>query len=277
MRGDGNDHARLRGRGLEGGVPTGIRTPVATVKGLCPRPLDDGDAETGFTQFPQAERKLEGRRWWSQAGSNRRPPACHAGALPAELWPHGWKREIVKGCFAKRQHFRASGSVVACAPLRKRAAVSCRGVGPASVRARFDPRPATPVYRTRKCRPDNAVRCCPVQCAGQSDTETLARGGARAPASSADWRSVPGVKDAGRVRIRKHRVHDLQALGLRSHASAASAFSRILAARIGPFPFLRPLAGKWCPPCRVPREAMGHGRQANLAQARSGPTRHHLT
>ena len=24
---------------------------------------------------------------WSQAGSNRRPPACKAGALPAELWP----------------------------------------------------------------------------------------------------------------------------------------------------------------------------------------------
>ena len=27
------------------------------------------------------------RNWWSQAGSNRRPPACKAGALPAELWP----------------------------------------------------------------------------------------------------------------------------------------------------------------------------------------------
>ena len=26
--------------------------------------------------------------WWSQAGSNRRPLACHASALPAELWPH---------------------------------------------------------------------------------------------------------------------------------------------------------------------------------------------
>ena len=24
---------------------------------------------------------------WSQAGSNRRPPACKAGALPTELWP----------------------------------------------------------------------------------------------------------------------------------------------------------------------------------------------
>jgi hypothetical protein len=26
--------------------------------------------------------------WWSQTGSNRRPPACKAGALPTELWPH---------------------------------------------------------------------------------------------------------------------------------------------------------------------------------------------
>ncbi len=25
------------------GVPKGIRTPVTTVKGSCPRPLDDGD------------------------------------------------------------------------------------------------------------------------------------------------------------------------------------------------------------------------------------------
>src|SRR6476660_10270720 len=25
--------------------------------------------------------------WWSQTGSNRRPPACKAGALPTELWP----------------------------------------------------------------------------------------------------------------------------------------------------------------------------------------------
>ena len=25
--------------------------------------------------------------WWSQAESNRRPLACHASALPTELWP----------------------------------------------------------------------------------------------------------------------------------------------------------------------------------------------
>ncbi len=29
----------------------------------------------------------DSKNWWSQTGSNRRPPACKAGALPAELWP----------------------------------------------------------------------------------------------------------------------------------------------------------------------------------------------
>ena len=33
------------------GVPKGIRTPVAAVKGQCPRPLDDGDDETAITKL----------------------------------------------------------------------------------------------------------------------------------------------------------------------------------------------------------------------------------
>ena len=37
--------------------------------------------------------------WWSQTGSNRRPPACKAGALPTELWPRRYgsqpKRDLV--------------------------------------------------------------------------------------------------------------------------------------------------------------------------------------
>ena len=28
--------------------------------------------------------------WWSQTGSNRRPHACKARALPTELWPQGY-------------------------------------------------------------------------------------------------------------------------------------------------------------------------------------------
>ena len=34
----------------------------------------------------------EPSRWWSQTGSNRRPPVCKAGALPTELWPRSAER-----------------------------------------------------------------------------------------------------------------------------------------------------------------------------------------
>ena len=35
----------------------------------------------------RAEANIE-IKWWSQTESNRRPLACHASALPTELWPH---------------------------------------------------------------------------------------------------------------------------------------------------------------------------------------------
>ena len=35
--------------------------------------------------------------WWSQTGSNRRPPACKAGALPTELWPRSYGTEAEAG------------------------------------------------------------------------------------------------------------------------------------------------------------------------------------
>src|SRR5574343_1959155 len=63
------------------GVPTGIRTPVIAVKGRCPRPLDDGDVDTACAVSAATS------NWWRYAGSNRRPLACHASALPAELYP----------------------------------------------------------------------------------------------------------------------------------------------------------------------------------------------
>ena len=36
---------------------------------------------------PVCDRLTSRRSWWSQTGSNRRPHACKARALPAELWP----------------------------------------------------------------------------------------------------------------------------------------------------------------------------------------------
>src|SRR5581483_3611218 len=34
--------------------------------------------------------------WWSQTGSNRRPHACKARALPAELWPRNQKTNALR-------------------------------------------------------------------------------------------------------------------------------------------------------------------------------------
>jgi hypothetical protein len=38
--------------------------------------------------------------WWSQSGSNRRPQACKASALPTELWPRA-VRQTCQTCHAK--------------------------------------------------------------------------------------------------------------------------------------------------------------------------------
>ena len=44
--------------------------------------------------------------WWSQTGSNRRPPECKSGALPTELWPHSWQGQewVFPGLRRRRGH-----------------------------------------------------------------------------------------------------------------------------------------------------------------------------
>ena len=70
------------------------------VSGGCGSPLLEPGSSSRFqTSARQPEdgarismtpdrRKL----WWSQTGSNRRPHACKARALPTELWPH-WRTD----------------------------------------------------------------------------------------------------------------------------------------------------------------------------------------
>src|SRR5438046_6981604 len=41
-----------------------------------------------------ATRSPKGEAWWSQTGSNRRPHACKARALQAELWPRTRRRML---------------------------------------------------------------------------------------------------------------------------------------------------------------------------------------
>ena len=50
----------------------------------------------GHASLRQARLATHSRRrsWWSQTGSNRRPHACKARALPAELWPRTRRRML---------------------------------------------------------------------------------------------------------------------------------------------------------------------------------------
>ena len=61
-------------------------------------------ARFGFPAWPR-HAKPSGEAWWSQTGSNRRPHACKARALPAELWPRNQKTNAA-GLSLKR-HMRA--------------------------------------------------------------------------------------------------------------------------------------------------------------------------
>ena len=52
--------------------------------------------------------------WWSQTGSNRRPHACKARALPTELWPHqdGCHRQKVRDALDMRPEGKTAGLMV---------------------------------------------------------------------------------------------------------------------------------------------------------------------
>lgn len=50
--------------------------------------LDEGTVAAANLINPRSRYRLfRMKRWWSQTDSNRRHPACKAGALPTELWP----------------------------------------------------------------------------------------------------------------------------------------------------------------------------------------------
>jgi hypothetical protein len=68
---------------LKSGTPRGIRIPVASVKGRCPRPLDDG----GTTPLTIGERRWVGQavggRLWENVLGKGASPGCvaHCGDL----------------------------------------------------------------------------------------------------------------------------------------------------------------------------------------------------
>ena len=60
-----------------------LMEPTAILDAIC-----ELLGRTASNAGPQVMSRAAGAAWWSQTESNRRHPACKAGALPTELWPH---------------------------------------------------------------------------------------------------------------------------------------------------------------------------------------------
>jgi hypothetical protein len=102
-------------------------------KSRMPRPLEDATCEVMFRGRNSLVWRKAGRRplgpcrarfalrllrgratpspkgeaWWSQTGSNRRPHACKARALPAELWPRTRRRMLQARRKLNERHMRS--------------------------------------------------------------------------------------------------------------------------------------------------------------------------
>ena len=69
--------------------PSGFEPPTPALSTRCSNQLSYGtvvgncDDDSSINLAPHTF-----KGWWSQTGSNRRPPECKSGALPTELWPH---------------------------------------------------------------------------------------------------------------------------------------------------------------------------------------------
>jgi hypothetical protein len=79
----------LAGRGVR--QPPLARRPDKSFSSRCQRcqrtPRDPKRCHGSQPKLLSARPPSGRPEWWSQTGSNRRPPACKAGALPTELWP----------------------------------------------------------------------------------------------------------------------------------------------------------------------------------------------
>jgi hypothetical protein len=67
---------------------------AAGISPSSPFGLRRGSLRYRSARLAEAGEACEG--WWSQTGSNRRPHACKARALPAELWPRNQKTNALR-------------------------------------------------------------------------------------------------------------------------------------------------------------------------------------
>ena len=68
--------------------------------------------------------------WWSQTGSNRRPHACKARALPAELWPRTRRRMLLSRFLRARLRWRYGAAAFVQEGLPSRSCRAAKAGGP---------------------------------------------------------------------------------------------------------------------------------------------------
>jgi hypothetical protein len=74
------------------------------------RPTDASRTRRRTCFSPASPRRLRQGVWWSQTGSNRRPHACKARALPTELWPRSYSRLFTERAVVGPDRFELSTS-----------------------------------------------------------------------------------------------------------------------------------------------------------------------
>ena len=87
-----SNHLSYRPARLVFSLPAASCSPRTAVMYLFVHSLGRGSPSLPESKIPTRA----AIHWWSWTGLNRRPPACKADALPAELQPHGAASQTIK-------------------------------------------------------------------------------------------------------------------------------------------------------------------------------------
>jgi hypothetical protein len=101
-----NPRVHVKDNGSQSDVSRTNCLPVRRTARLRPSGLRRGSLRASSGPPSRSACWREG--WWSLSGSNRRPHACKARALPAELRPHNRKDECVAAEPSRRSANRSS-------------------------------------------------------------------------------------------------------------------------------------------------------------------------
>src|SRR5712672_3988222 len=108
-----NDLEIVKGRAIACTIQPGSISSLRCQKSRMSHPGEDGSMRSDVfaDHVLDVAASIFDFIWWSQTGSNRRPHACKARALPAELWPRNQKtnasRRLLSCISFKRKRTRS--------------------------------------------------------------------------------------------------------------------------------------------------------------------------